>query len=500
MPSLRTNIFTNYLGQGWIALMSIVFIPVYVRMLGAEAFGLVGVMLSLQAISLLLDFGLGGVMNRELARRSHTGALRATIGRLVRSFEWIVWPMAIAIALIIVGFSHSIETHWLNAQNLPPPAVERAIVLIGCAVAALWPTSFYTNGLSGLERQPVLNATSAGFATLRGAGVIAAMRIWGEDIQVFLAWNVAVNVLNSLTVALLLWRYVPRGEPARFDISELHATGRFAGGLLLITALAVVLAQLDRLVLSRTLPLAELGYYTVAVSVVGGLGRLIQPMFNAIYPRFSRLVAQGEDRVLRELYHLGNQTLAPVVLATAAILAAFAHDVLWLWTGQAALADKVALPLQILVAATALNGLINLPYALQLAHGWTRLTVLTNLACLVLGVPYTIWATHRFGVAGAATLALGVNLINFFVNIPMMHRRLLSGELKNFYLGDILPAALVATSISVGAKWLIGDVDRSLGGMTALVTVSLTCLAATAASMPRLRDTFISHLRKRHGR
>lgn len=495
MPSLRFNILTNYLGQGWMALMSIAFIPVYVRMLGAEAFGLVGIMLSFQAISLLLDLGMGGLMNREMARRSHDPLLASSVGRLVRTFEWIVWPMALAIALAIAAFSGAIEAHGLNARHLDPATVRHALVLIGFAVAALWPVSFYNNGLSGMERQPAMNAVSAVFATLRSAGVIVAMLLWGADVSVFLAWNVAVNLANSLAVALLLWCHVPRGSRIAFDAAELRASGRFAGGLLAITAVAVILGQLDRLVLSHSLPLAEMGFYTVAVSVVGGLGRLIQPMFNAMYPRFSRLVAQGNTAVLKELYHLGNQTLAPVLLAISAMLGVFAHDVLWLWTGQAELAAHIATPLRILVAGTALNGLINLPYALQLAHGWTRLTIFTNLACLIVGVPYTVWATHHFGLAGAASLVLGVNLVNFLVNIPLMHTRLLRGELKAYYLNDVMPAALIAFATAAFAKWLLGDIPRTASGIALLTAAGVGCIGITAACMPRLRHAAGTHLR-----
>ena len=34
--SLKANLLANYFGQGWRALMSIVFVPLYVRYLGVE--------------------------------------------------------------------------------------------------------------------------------------------------------------------------------------------------------------------------------------------------------------------------------------------------------------------------------------------------------------------------------------------------------------------------------------------------------------------------------
>src|SRR5487761_803537 len=114
---------------------------------------------------------------------------------------------------------------------------------------------------------------------------------------------------------------------------------------------------------------------------------MIQPMFNALYPRYSKLVSLGEDKALTHLYHLSNQYLAVMVAAISVVLMVFSRDVLYLWTGDTATAAKVAVPLSILVAGTALNGLMNLPYALQLAHGWTRLTAGAYLFA------YGLWAT-----------------------------------------------------------------------------------------------------------
>lgn len=39
---LKRNLIANYLGQGWTALMGLAFIPLYIRYLGIEAYGLIG--------------------------------------------------------------------------------------------------------------------------------------------------------------------------------------------------------------------------------------------------------------------------------------------------------------------------------------------------------------------------------------------------------------------------------------------------------------------------
>ena len=488
MPGLRKNIVANYAGQIWIALVTVVFAPFYIRGLGMEAFGLVGLMLSIQTLSSLLDFGMGGMLNREISRRIHTPGQAGSLRTLVRTFELVVWPLAVAIAAVIWLASNPLAYHWLHPQVLTHEETAHVISVMGLAVALLWPSNFYTNGLSGLERQPLLNLIQVIFATLRGAGVLAVLYWVSPTLPAFMWWYAAVGACQSLATALALWRMLPPGgQRIGFSVLEFKGARRFAGGLATISVLAVSVMQFDRIVVSAMLPLAELGYFSLALSVAAGLGRMIQPMFNALYPRYSRLVARRETAALTHLYHLSNQYLAIVVAAVAAVLIVFSRDIVYLWTGDAQLAARVALPLSILAAGTACNGFMNLPYALQLAHGWTRLTININLAALLLGIPFCIWAVSAYGIVGAAGLWLAVNLGFLMVGIPLMHLRLERGEMARWYLKDILPPVLAACIVVCVAGRLTPALPRSLLGLLILGLVSVLTLAAAALAAAPVR-------------
>lgn len=53
--SLKKNILANYLSQIYVSLVGIVMVPVYVKYMGAEAYGLIGFYAMLQAWFQLLD-------------------------------------------------------------------------------------------------------------------------------------------------------------------------------------------------------------------------------------------------------------------------------------------------------------------------------------------------------------------------------------------------------------------------------------------------------------
>jgi len=420
----------------------------------------------------------------------------ASIRSLVRSLEWLVWPMALVIAATIVAGSGAISHHWLKLQQLAQADADDAVKLIGIAIALLWPTSFYTAALSGLEQQLRLNALVMIIATLRFAGVLPVLMFTDTGLKGFLCWYALVAAAQTACSAWLLWRSLPATtRPVAFDLQEILGARRFALGVFVVTALGLMLSQLDKLTLTALRPLEEFGCYAIAATISGGVGRLVQPMFNAVYPRLSRLVGNGRQGELSNLYHLASQIVAVVVMAIAGLICTYPDSVLLLWTGNAELSSRVALPLALLFAGTAINGTLNLPYALQLAHGWTRLATFVNLISLLLAIPLYVIAITQFGMAGAAAVWLAINLFNFLFVVPMMHRRLLRGELRAWYVQDILPPTLAATAVCFLSRLAHPDVERTLPGLAWLALVSACALASAAAASGGTRRMLVGYIR-----
>ncbi|MCI5140051.1 MAG: hypothetical protein D3922_16960, partial [Candidatus Electrothrix sp. AR1] len=65
--SLKKNIFANYVSQFAQILIGILAMPVYIKYMGAEAYGLVGFYIMLQAWMQLLDLGMTPTLIRETA-------------------------------------------------------------------------------------------------------------------------------------------------------------------------------------------------------------------------------------------------------------------------------------------------------------------------------------------------------------------------------------------------------------------------------------------------
>ena len=70
MNKTKINIISNFAGRSVAAILSIVFVPIYLRYLSVEMYGIIGFFASIQAFLFLLDGGISPTLNREVARLS----------------------------------------------------------------------------------------------------------------------------------------------------------------------------------------------------------------------------------------------------------------------------------------------------------------------------------------------------------------------------------------------------------------------------------------------
>src|SRR5437773_9084558 len=155
--ALSRIIVANFFARAWSALVSFGFVPVYIKFMGIEAYGLVGVYLSLVAILSLMDLGLSGTLSRELARESEDVGQRKEIGDLVRTLEVVYWSIGGALGVVVFASASMIATYWVNSIALSQEVLRDSIMLMGGVITAQWAISFYSAGLIGLQRQVSLN-------------------------------------------------------------------------------------------------------------------------------------------------------------------------------------------------------------------------------------------------------------------------------------------------------------------------------------------------------
>ncbi len=466
MSRIRVNVFANLAGQAWSSVMGLLFVPVFIKLMGIDSYGLVGLYVSLQSIFQILDLGLSPTMNREMARYSALPERASDARDFVRTLEIGYWTIGVAIGLIFIFMAPILATQWIRSERLSTEIVTQALVFMGVMTALQWPLTFYGSGLLGLQKQVMLNGINIVSSTLNNVGAVLILTFVSPTIIAFFQWQIAISAICVIILTVSLWHSLPKSDHhPRMRPQLVSHVWRFAAGMSGLSITAVILSQMDKLILSRLLGLEVVGYYTLAGVIANGVTIAVNPVFNAIFPRFSALVATEQKSALQQLYHLGSQLVAILVVPLAAIVAIFSASVLLVWTGNPETARIAAPIVCLLTIGTGLNGLVITPYALQLAHGKTKTLFVFNCVAVVVLLPLMVFLASRYGAIGAATVWVILNISYILLFVPLTHRLFMKGQTRIWFVNDIgLPAlaALVGVCIAklimppTGSRLMLG--------------------------------------------
>jgi O-antigen/teichoic acid export membrane protein len=485
---VRKNIIANITGSALSALLSIAFIPLYIHFLGIEAYGLVGFFATLQALFVILDLGLTSTVTRELARLSVVPDAAAEVRNLVRTLEMIYWGVALFIVLLLMLLAPWIATKWLNTSVLDAETTRRSLVLMGGVIALRMPYAFYGGGLLGLQRQALMNVIKVAVEVLKGGGVVLVLWLVSPTITAFFLWQLLASAAGAFLMYLFLWRNLPASaaKPA-FQSSLLRRLWRFMAGMSGIAVLSVILVETDKLVLSKMLDLSDFAYYALASTVAMGLHVIIVPLFSAVYPRLTQLVENNDEVALKQLYHKSCQFMTVLVMPIALVVSAFSGTIMRVWTQNEPVSLNAAPILSLLIIGTALNGMMNIPYALQLAHGWTRLSIVSSVMAISVLIPLLLVVVPVYGPVGAAAIWILLNTGYILFNVPIMHAKLMKGEFGRWLFTDFgLPA--IATLLVVALLRVMMPADMGVAGEICwIILVFSLALGASILAAPAIR-------------
>jgi len=463
MALLIRNLIFNFAGKFSSIALNLLITPYCINKLGIEAYGLIGFFILLLNLCTIFDAGLGFTVNKELAQQSVSKDNNAHIAEFLKTTEYIYWFIAVFLGVIICCFSPYISLHWLQIKQLSNADVKTCIFLMGWAIAFQWPSSLYSSGLLGLQLHDKLNIALTSISLLRALGIFLIYEFGAPSVVSFFYYQAMISLLQSILYKFLLWKYLPKcSTRPRFNFALLSKVWNFALGASGIGILSMILINLDKVILSKKISLDHYGCYSLACNIASSLYLIITPLFSTFFPKYSQIFALNDLEKLKAMYHKTNQLMSALVFPAALTIALFSQEILSILTKDTFVKENTYILASCLTIGTMFNALMNFPFALQLASGWTRLALIQNTISVIVLVPILFFCVDKYGVQAAPLIWVIHNLACIFCIIPLVHRKLLSGELKNWYIQDNLLPFLTTLTAVLLAKYLIPKSTNSL--------------------------------------
>lgn len=496
--SLKLNILASYASQIYLVVISIAVLPIYMKYMGAEAYGLVGFFAMLQGLFNLLDFGLTPTISRQTAQ--YNAGVETALGfrQLFRSLSIIFTGIACIGGGLLFYFDYYIAEHWLKLENLIISDVLFCLQVMAICVALRWMTGLYRGVISGFEKIVWLSVVNIIIATLRFPCVLLYMHYFGFTVRSFFVFQFGVALLEFMILAFKARQLLPKlvlQQKIGWSLQPVKPLLGFALTIAFTSSVWVLLTQLDKFVLSGILPLSEYGYFTLAVLVAGGILQIGAPISSAIMPRMARLQGEKNYKELKRVYLDATQFVAVVVVTAGLVLAGLAKPVLYVWTGDIVLAEKAAPILQLYALGNAFLTLGAFPYYLQYAKGNLKYHFIGNLGTALVLIPAIIWAATTYGAIGAGWVWALLQLFYLIGWVSFVHGKIES-DITFIWYRSFLPSVLSASLIVCLMSYLITFSEQRFLAFLQISLIGFISLLFSAMCSDKVRDIVKSKIFK----
>lgn len=440
-PVITRNFSANLFGSILIALITLFCLPIQAKLLGIEVFGLLGFITAIQVLFVILDFGLAGTVLRQLAINIKSSGKRSQY--LIYTSLSLFWGMAILIGSVIFFCSDFFVNLWFPAssQNLKGIDITKAIKIAAFIIAIRWPVGFYSSVLIGTRKIVVLNylkISSIFFRLVLGLLIIEI----NKDINFYLYWLLFCSILEVISYHICCQKLTDYDfSKFGYSIKILYGARKYTllmGGM---GILGGVIPIMDRLVISKVLPLADLGVYTLIYTMATSISLMISSMSSVLVPAFAKLHSLNNVVELKKLFNISSKAILYLTSLVLFPLVFYGDFLYGIWAPSSAIHFS-QLALSLLSLGFWLSAAISTTANLAIATNRVNKIFIYSLISGLVYIPVLYFLTLNFGQSGAAAAWLTLNFFYLFSFTPIIQKEMLETSLLRWIISTIVPIGI----------------------------------------------------------
>lgn len=411
------------MGQGAGLLVAIVAIPVLLKQLGSNAFGLFTIFLALIGYSGLLDLGIGRAVTAEVAKHVQRND-RAAIASIVTTALALLALIGLLLAVLLFAFSDMIAGLLVGPIGELRGESRDALQVLALTVPVVLLASGARGALEGLQEFKVISKIMMPTGALMFA-FPAALSFATATITYLVA---SLLVVRLLSLGLMYVACMGSIKPARArwpSWPEARALLGTGGWMTVSNVVSPIMTNLDRLFISAQISPAAAALYVTPFELATKTLLPAGSIANATFPEFAAHQAASVPPGERRSYFWRATLLtSAAALLPALILFTFAKEILSLWISREFAEGVSSDILRVLAIGIAANGAAYIPFAFIQGIGRADVAAKFHLAEFVFFVPTLLYALATFGVIGAALVWVGRVVVDALLLFSFSVRKL----------------------------------------------------------------------------
>ena len=453
---LARNTVWNLIGYGAPLVVAIFAIPVLIKELGTDRFGVLALAWVVIGYFSLFDLGLGRALTQLVSKKLGAGQDQE-VPALIWTALFLMSLLGLAGTVIMGLFSPWLIHEVLNVPDALQSETLYSFYLLSASVPVIISTAGMQGILKAYQRFGLINAVRIPLGVFIFAGPLLVLPFSQSLLP--LVSILVVGLLITWGVHLpLCFRIIPA---LRHGIAIKRALVgplfRFGSWMTVTNIVGPLMVYLDRFLIAALASMTAVAYYTTPYEVVTKIGIIPAALVGVLFPAFSSSFVHSRSYTAR-LFSQGVRFIFLGMFPVTLFIVTFANEGIDFWLG-AEFAQNSGCVLQWLAAGVFINSLAQVAFAMIQGAGRPDLTAKLHLLELPFYLLGVYWLINTHGIKGAAiawVARIGIDAVCLFGMV-----RWFLPKNKSIFLQEILPMgaalltlALATMLVSFGMKVL----------------------------------------------
>lgn len=388
-------------GKGITLLVNALSIPIAIRYLGPEMFGVWITISTSLSLLMVLDLGIANALT-NLISEAYAKDSRELASRYSSCAFWMLWMVATALAaaglLVYPRVSWGSLFHLHSEENIN--AASSAVATAYLIFLAGLPAGISAKLLGGYQQIRAANLVAASGSIASLAGLVLASKLHAGLAFLIGASAGAIVLTNYVGLIWLCTLHKPWLRPRLSYLSRPMLRQFLSGGVdLFILQLAGLIAfNSDNIVIVHYLGPSEVTPYSITWKLVCYAAALQIIITPALWPAYSEAYVRGDMQWIRSTLKTVMSYTMAAAATVCAVMIVFGKTIIRLWAGPAAVPREsliIAMSAWILISTFMAN-----TSTVLLASSKTRMQACLSVAAAALNLALSICWVQRIGSIG----------------------------------------------------------------------------------------------------
>lgn len=459
--SIRRNSSYNLIGSVIPLILSLITVPIYLHLIGAERYGVLAIAWLLLGYFGLFDLGLSRATSfRIAALRDATSQERSDIFWAALTANVTMGCIGGAILWIASGYFFS---HLFKVADAIRPEIIESIPWLALSVPVATLTGVLTGALQGREKFLQVNLISTVSTIFFQLAPLSLAFFSGPRLFYLLESAVLVRLAALIWLMHASHQVITRGSRPKLIVSEIKTLLRYGGWVTIASLFGPILYMIDRLTIGVMLNAIAVTIYTIPLQLAQRIAIVPSALTTALFPRLS---ASTEDHQ-RVLSATATRVLCSVMTFPIITAIFLIQPFLTLWVG-ADLAIKAAPLGRILFVGFWANSLALVPFNQLQARGRPDLVTKVLIAEIPPYIGALYFGLREFGLLGCAVVQAARYIVDLLLLAFVANRKDANWRLMALNFPALALAVLCAGQWNA-PHWLWFLTGTGLAGGTALI-------------------------------